>query len=103
MPAAPDLAKAIEEIVIATNAGEEGLSDAQLLDILDTLHARFPDFDTTPDLCHLIAKTFKAHLAARAMRPPSPDRVAPKLLEHYERIKSDPRVKAYYAKHGIGA
>ena len=32
-----------------------------------------------------------------------PDRVAPKLLEHYERIKSDPRVKAYYAKHGIGA
>ncbi len=29
-----------------------------------------------------------------------PDRVAPKLLEHYERIKSDPRVKAYYAKHG---
>ncbi len=30
-----------------------------------------------------------------------PDRVAPKLLEHYERIKSDPRVKAYYAKHGI--
>jgi glutathione S-transferase len=32
-----------------------------------------------------------------------PDRVAPKLLEHYERIKSDPRVKAYYAKHGIAA
>ena len=30
-----------------------------------------------------------------------PDRVSPKLLEHYERIKSDPRVKAYYAKHGI--
>ncbi len=32
-----------------------------------------------------------------------PDRVAPKLLEHYERIKSDPRVKAYYAKHGIAS
>jgi prostaglandin-H2 D-isomerase / glutathione transferase len=32
-----------------------------------------------------------------------PDRVAPKLLEHYERIKSDPRVKAYYAKQGIAA
>ena len=30
-----------------------------------------------------------------------PDRVAPKLLEHYERIKSDPRVKAYYVKHGV--
>jgi prostaglandin-H2 D-isomerase / glutathione transferase len=30
-----------------------------------------------------------------------PDRVAPKLVEHYERIKNDPRVKAYYAKHGI--
>jgi glutathione S-transferase len=30
------------------------------------------------------------------------DRVAPKLVEHYERIKSDSRVKAYYATHGIG-
>jgi prostaglandin-H2 D-isomerase / glutathione transferase len=30
-----------------------------------------------------------------------PDRVAPKLVEHYERVKNDPRVKAYYAKHGI--
>ena len=30
-----------------------------------------------------------------------PDRVAPKLVEHYERVKSDPRIKAYYAKHGI--
>jgi glutathione S-transferase len=30
-----------------------------------------------------------------------PDRVAPKLVEHYERIKNDPRVKAYYAKHGV--
>jgi len=30
-----------------------------------------------------------------------PDRVAPKLAEHYERVKSDPRVKAYYAKHGV--
>jgi hypothetical protein len=28
MPAAPDIAKAIKEIVIATDAGEEGLSDA---------------------------------------------------------------------------
>ena len=24
-----------------------------------------------------------------------PERVAPKLVEHYERIMSDPRVKAY--------
>jgi prostaglandin-H2 D-isomerase / glutathione transferase len=31
-----------------------------------------------------------------------PDRVAPKLLEHYERVKNDPRVKAYYAKLGVG-
>jgi glutathione S-transferase len=30
-----------------------------------------------------------------------PDRVAPKLVEHYERVKNDPRVKAYYAKHGL--
>jgi glutathione S-transferase len=30
-----------------------------------------------------------------------PDRVAPKLVEHYERIKNDPGVKAYYAKHGV--
>ena len=30
-----------------------------------------------------------------------PDRVAPKLMEHYERVKNDPGVKAYYAKHGI--
>src|SRR6476660_4531381 len=30
-----------------------------------------------------------------------PDRVAPKLAEHYERVKNDPRVKAYYAKHGL--
>ena len=30
-----------------------------------------------------------------------PDRVAPSLVEHYERVKSDPRVKAYYAKHGL--
>jgi prostaglandin-H2 D-isomerase / glutathione transferase len=29
------------------------------------------------------------------------DRVAPKLVEHYERVKNDPRIKAYYAKHGI--
>lgn len=30
-----------------------------------------------------------------------PDRVAPKLVEHYERVKNDPRVQAYYAKYGI--
>jgi transposase len=30
-----------------------------------------------------------------------PDRVAPKLVEHSERIKNDSRVKAYYAKHGV--
>jgi glutathione S-transferase len=30
-----------------------------------------------------------------------PDRIAPKLVEHYERIKNDPGVKAYYAKHGV--
>jgi prostaglandin-H2 D-isomerase / glutathione transferase len=29
-----------------------------------------------------------------------PDRVTPKLVEHYKRVKNDPRVKAYYAKHG---
>jgi glutathione S-transferase len=29
------------------------------------------------------------------------DRVAPKLVEHYERVKNDPRVKSYYAKHGL--
>jgi glutathione S-transferase len=29
-----------------------------------------------------------------------PERVAPKLVEHYERIMSDPRVKAYYANLG---
>jgi hypothetical protein len=32
-----------------------------------------------------------------------PDRVAPKLFEHYERIKRDPRIKAYYAKHRIAS
>ena len=32
-----------------------------------------------------------------------PDRVAPKLVQHYERVKNNPRVVAYYAKHGIGA
>ena len=32
-----------------------------------------------------------------------PDRVAPKLVEHYERVRNDPGVAAYYAKHGIGA
>jgi glutathione S-transferase len=27
-----------------------------------------------------------------------PDRFAPKLVEHHERVRNDPRVKAYYAK-----
>jgi glutathione S-transferase len=30
-----------------------------------------------------------------------PDRIAPKLVEHYQRIKNEPGVKAYYAKHGV--
>lgn len=30
-----------------------------------------------------------------------PDRVAPKLVEHYERVKNNPGVAAYYAKHGV--
>jgi prostaglandin-H2 D-isomerase / glutathione transferase len=30
-----------------------------------------------------------------------PDRVAPKLVEHYERVKNDPRIQAYYAKYGV--
>jgi prostaglandin-H2 D-isomerase / glutathione transferase len=30
-----------------------------------------------------------------------PDRVAPKLVKHYERVKDHPGIKAYYAKHGI--
>jgi glutathione S-transferase len=29
------------------------------------------------------------------------DRFAPKLVEHYERVKDDPRVSAYYSKRGI--
>ena len=32
-----------------------------------------------------------------------PDRVAPKLVEHYERVKNEPGVKAYYSKHGVDA
>ena len=32
-----------------------------------------------------------------------PDRVAPKLVEHYKRVKNDPRVQAYYDKHGVAA
>ena len=32
-----------------------------------------------------------------------PDRVAPKLVEHYERVNNDPRVKAYYAKLGTAS
>jgi glutathione S-transferase len=31
------------------------------------------------------------------------DRVAPKLVEHYERVKNNARVKGYYAKHGVVA
>jgi len=30
-----------------------------------------------------------------------PDRVAPKLVEHYGRVKNDPRIQAYYARHGV--
>ena len=30
-----------------------------------------------------------------------PERVAPKLVEHYERVKNDPGVQPYYAKHGV--
>ena len=30
-----------------------------------------------------------------------PDRVAPQLVEHYERVKNDPRVQAYYAEHRV--
>jgi glutathione S-transferase len=32
-----------------------------------------------------------------------PDRIAPKLVEHYERIKNEPGVKAYYAKYNVAA
>jgi glutathione S-transferase len=32
-----------------------------------------------------------------------PDGVAPKLVEHYQRIMSEPNVRAYYAKHGVEA
>jgi len=32
-----------------------------------------------------------------------PDRVAPKLVEHFERIRNHPGVKACYAKHRAGA
>ena len=31
------------------------------------------------------------------------DRLAPKLVEHYERVKNDPRVQSYYDKHGVAA
>lgn len=31
-----------------------------------------------------------------------PDRFAPKLVAHYERIKNDPRVHAYHSKQGLG-
>ena len=30
-----------------------------------------------------------------------PDRIAPMLVEHYERVKNDPRIKAYYTAHGV--
>ena len=30
-----------------------------------------------------------------------PDRIAPGLVEHYERVKKEPGVRAYCAKHGI--
>jgi glutathione S-transferase len=30
-----------------------------------------------------------------------PDRVAPKLVEHFARVKNHPGIKAYYAAHGI--
>jgi len=30
-----------------------------------------------------------------------PDRVSPQLVEHYQRIKNNSSVKAYYAKHGV--
>jgi glutathione S-transferase len=32
-----------------------------------------------------------------------PDRIAPKLVEHNERIKNEPGVKAYYAKYNVAA
>jgi prostaglandin-H2 D-isomerase / glutathione transferase len=32
-----------------------------------------------------------------------PDRVAPKLVQHYERVKNDPRLQAYYDQHGVAA
>lgn len=30
-----------------------------------------------------------------------PDRIAPKLVEHFERVKSDPRIKSYYTAVGV--
>jgi glutathione S-transferase len=30
-----------------------------------------------------------------------PDRVAAKLVAHFERVKNHPGVTAYYAKHGV--
>ena len=30
-----------------------------------------------------------------------PDRIAPLLVEHYERVKNHPKIKAYYEKHGV--
>jgi prostaglandin-H2 D-isomerase / glutathione transferase len=31
-----------------------------------------------------------------------PNRLAPGLVQHYERVKNEPRVTAYYAKHSLG-
>jgi glutathione S-transferase len=30
-----------------------------------------------------------------------PDRIAPKLVGHYDRVRNEPRIRDYYAKHGI--
>lgn len=30
-----------------------------------------------------------------------PDRIAPKLVGHYDRVGNEPRIRDYYAKHGI--
>ena len=30
-----------------------------------------------------------------------PDRVAPKLVEHHQRVQALPEIRAYYAKHGV--
>lgn len=30
-----------------------------------------------------------------------PDRVAPELVEHFQRVMKDPAIAAYYAKRGV--